>query len=234
MPAHMNSQSSVTRREHIFVRARPWLGWLVLAGEIPSVSQEIVGISDRLLERVDPSTGAVWIDPETAPDAGVEQLIQEIEPLLAAPIERLGPQDGLPGAHVEVGLILITGRDAGLWPSLMCSAGIGPWVGDRLAGGSVVFASSAAAAALGELVFSEGAVHQENPGAGWLPGAVLLPGVSDPADHPAVRQYLSETDLSYALGLRPGSAVAMGPQGQVEVWTGEPPKIVLGRGWLTT
>ncbi len=222
----------MTRDGEIFARARPWLGWLVLAGEVPEAHLDTSEISGRLLERADPSLAAVWIDPEARLDPGVERIIDEMEPLLSAPIERLGPGDDIPGSDVEVGLILMTGGDLALWADMLGSGSAGQWVGDRLDDGSIVFAGAAAAAALGELVFRDGVRDRGTAGAGWLPGAVLLPSVSDPADHPDVREYLSDTDHSYALGLQPGTAVAIGPQGQVEVWSSEPPRIVLGRGWI--
>jgi hypothetical protein len=222
----------MTRDREIFPRARPWLGWLVLAGEVPAAQVETSGISERLLERADLSLASVWIDLEPGLHPGVEQIIDEMEPLLLAPIERLGPEDSLQDVDIEVGLILMSGRDLALWPPVLGSGGTGRWVGDRLDAGSVVFAGAAAAAALGELVFRDGVGDCGSPGAGWLPGAVLLPSASDPADHPGVKEYLLGTDRSYALGLQPGSAVAIGPQGQVEVWSGEPPRIVLGRGWI--
>jgi hypothetical protein len=228
----MDIRSRMTREGEIFARARLWQGWLVLAGEVPEASQDTAGICERLLERADPSLAAVWIDPEARLDPGVERIIEEMEPLLSAPIERLGPDDDIPGVEAEVGLIIMTGRDLALWSEVLGAGSAGQWVGDRLDEGSVVFACVAAAAALGELVFRDGVRDRGIPGAGWLPGAVLFPSISDPADHPDVREYLSDTDHSYALGLQPGTAVAIGPQGQIEVWSGEPPRIVLGRGWI--
>lgn len=222
----------MTRGGEIFARARPWLGWLVLAGVFPDSPLEMSEISVRLLERADPSLASVWIDPEARLDMGVERIIEEMEPLLSAPIERLGPGDGFPGSEVEVGLILMTGGDVLLWAEVLGAGSAGQWVAARLDSGSVVFAGAAAAAALGESVFCDSVRDRRTAGAGWLPGAVLLPSGSDPADHPEVRAYLSDTDRSYALGMQPGTAVAIGPGGQVEVWSSEPPRIVLGRGWI--
>jgi hypothetical protein len=224
----------MSRDASIFARVRPWLGWLVLAGELRGDHQATSGIADRLLEKADPSLGVIWIDPEAAASPGVERVIEDIEPLLAAPVERLGPRDDMPGHDLEIGLILMTGRDIALWHAVLGSSPTGRWVADRLDTGSVVFACGGPAAALGAVSYPEGPGGPEKPGLGWLPGAVLLPGVSHPADHPEVKQYLSETDHSYALGLEPGAAVAIGPNGEVEVWAGGPPKIVLGRGWMTT
>jgi len=222
----------MTRDEEVFARARPWLGWLVISGGIPATRPDVQSISERLLKTVDPSLAPVWIDPEGEPAPGLEDMIEDMELLLSAPIERLEPGDDMPGAEIEVGLILIVGRNLDRWLETLGSTPAGDWVADRLDAGVVVFAGAAAAAVLGDRIFPDGADSPGCPGLGWLPGAVLLPGVSDPVDYPEVREYLTKTDHSYALGLQEGTAVAIGPQGQVEVWTGEPPRIVLGRGWI--
>jgi hypothetical protein len=228
----MDFRRTMTRGAEIFVRARPWLGWLVLAGQVRQSDVDASDIIGRLLDKADPSLTAFWLDPESSPDPGLERIIDEIEPLLSAPIERLGAGDDVPRESVEVGLILMAGSDLALWTDVLGSTGAGQWVGDRLDDGSVVFAAAAAASALGELVFGEGVRECGIHGAGWLPRAAVLSSDSDPADHPDLKDYLSETDHSYALGLQPGTAVAIGPQGQVEVWSGEPPRIVLGQGWI--
>lgn len=228
----MEPRRSMTQDEAIFARGRSWSGWLVVAGGVPAIPLELPGIADRLLAKTHPSLAAVWIDPEPGPNPGIERLIEEIEPLLFAPVERVGPGDAMPDDAVDVGLILVGGGDPDCWLKTLGSAAMGRWVSDRLDDGSAVFATGAAAAVLGSHVFDDEADPVGDTGLGWLTGAVLLPGILDPADCPGVRQYLSKTVHSYALGLPEGTAVAIGPQGQIEVWTGEPPKIVLGRGWI--
>jgi hypothetical protein len=222
----------MTRDEAVFTRAGAWLGWLVVAGGVPSDPMELVLVSDRLLERTDPSLPAFWVDPERAANPAFERMIEDLDLVLSAPVERLGSGEPAPVEVVDVGLIVMGGVDQGCWSEALRSSATGEWVAGRLQQGSVVFAGGAAAAALGDRIFHERAEPEGVSGLGWLPGAVLLPGVTDPADHPTVKRYLTRTDHSYALGLPQGTAVALGPQGQVEVWAGDPPKLVLGKGWM--
>jgi hypothetical protein len=222
----------MTHDESVFARARAWLGWLVVAGGVPSDQMELVQVCDRLIAKTDPSLAAVWIDPEPAPDAAVQRMIEDLDLVLSAPVERLEPGEAIPSQAVDAGLIVMAGTDLECWSETLGPGATGEWVIARLEQGCVVFAGGAAAAALGEHVLRDEAEHGGHPGLGWLPGALLLPTMADPADDPVVKRYLTQTDHSYALGLQEGTALAIGPQGQIEVWTGEPPKLVLGRGWM--
>lgn len=203
-----------------------------MSGGVLTTQPGATAISDWLVEKMGPGSAGVWIDPEGEAHPAPELLIEELELLLSAPIERLGTKDTFPNAATQVGLILMVGRDLDCWLESLGSGTAGDWVAGQLDDGCAVYVSSAATAALGDWVFPDGGDHQGRPGLGWLPGSVILPGVSEPASYPGVRRYLSKTDLSYALGLHEGTALAFGPLGQVEVLTGEPPKIVLGRGWM--
>jgi hypothetical protein len=222
----------MTQNEAVFARFRAWLGWLVVAGGVPSDQMELMHVCDRLIEKTDPSMPGFWIDPEGTPNPAVERMIEDLDLVLSAPVERLGAGEAIPSETVEVGLIVMAGADHSCWAETLGSGVTGEWIAGRLERGSVVFAGGAAAAALGDRVFQDEVKSGGYPGLGWLPGAVLLPGVADPADERNVKQFLTTTEHSYALGLELGAAVAIGPQGQIEVWTGEPPKLVLGRGWM--
>lgn len=217
----------------VFARSRPWQGWLILAGGLPAFHLEAPSVADRLLQKAATSPCAVWIDAEVTLNAGVERMIDEIEPFLSSPIERLGPEEKAPDVDLEAGLILMVGNDLNRWLQSIGSTPTGLWALRRLDEGSAVFACGAAAAVLGERAFSPVADDRGCEGVGWLPGAVVLPGTPDPAHQPQVKRYLSETDRSYALGLLDETVMAIGPQGQIEVWSGAPPKVVLGRGWIT-
>lgn len=208
------------------------MGWLVVAGGMPSDPMELVQVCDRLIEKADPSLPAIWIDPERGPNPGIESMIEDLDLVLPTPVERLEPGQAIPSEAIDAGLIVMGGADSERWSETLGPGGTGEWVMALLEKGSVVFAGGAAAAALGDLVLRDESDEGGHPGLGWLPGALLLPRITNPADDPAIKRYLTQTDHSYALGLQEGTAVAIGPQGEVEVWTGEPPKLVLGRGWM--
>jgi hypothetical protein len=183
-----------------------------------------------MLRMTDPSLHTVWVDPEAAPSPNLERMLEEFELVLSEPVERLGAGENLPQDSAEIGAILMAGRDSRLWLETLGAGAAGRWVSDHLTAGSLVFAAGAAAAVLGDRVFDDGV--RDCQGLGWLAGAVLLPGASDPADDPKVRRYLAETDHSYALGLPEDTVLAIGPQRQIEVWSGPSPRLMFGRGWI--
>lgn len=86
---------------------------------------------------------------------------------------------------------------------------------DRLRSGGTVVAIAAAAQALGAWVRSI-QVGEHVPGLGWLQGGVVEPNF-DPARDRRLRQLLGQPGVSWGLGLPAGSAVLLGPEGEVEV-----------------
>jgi hypothetical protein len=223
----------IAHPDQVFARVSPWLGWLVMSGSAPYSSPLEDELSARILAHCDLTLPCLWLDIDGEPLPGMEITIEEIEPEFAAPIERIGVEDDLPGEDLEASLILMAGRDAERWVETVVETPLGTWLLGQLDAGGVVFAAGAAAAALGSWVFPAGAGTPGCKGAAWLPGAVLLPGIIEPAIHTEVRAYLAQTEHSYALGLPEGSTLSFGPEGQVEVWGSSAPKVVLGRGWLT-
>jgi len=86
---------------------------------------------------------------------------------------------------------------------------------DYLRGGGVVVAIAGAAQALGRWARSI-AVGDHVPGLGWLPGGVVEPSF-DPGHDRRLRQLLAQPGVTWGLGLPAGSAVLLGPDGEVEV-----------------
>jgi len=223
----------IAHPDQVFARVSPWLGWLVISGSAPYSSPLEDELSARILAHCDLTMPCLWFDMDGEPSPGMEITIEEIEPEFAAPIERIGVEDDLPGEDLEASLILMASRHPDRWVEMVADTPLGTWLLGQLEAGGVVFAAGAAAAALGSWVFPAGADTPGCKGAAWLPGAVLLPGIADPVVHTEVRAHLSRAENSYALGLPEDSTLSLGPEGQVEVWGGSAPKVVLGRGWLT-
>jgi cyanophycinase-like exopeptidase len=86
---------------------------------------------------------------------------------------------------------------------------------DHLRDGGVVVAIAGAAQALGRWVRSI-RVGEHLPGLGWLPGGVVEPNF-DPAHDRRLRRALEQPGVTWGLGLPAGSAVLLGPEGEVEV-----------------
>ncbi len=86
---------------------------------------------------------------------------------------------------------------------------------ERLRSGGVVTAIAAAAQALGRVARSiqPGRVVA---GLGWLAGGVVEPNF-DPAHDRRLRQLLGQPGVSWGLGVPSGSAVLLGPAGEVEL-----------------
>jgi hypothetical protein len=96
-------------------------------------------------------------------------------------------------------------------------------------GGAVILPTGSAAASLGTWYLS--ATNAVEAGVGWVAGAIILTEVAEPSEHDTVRSWLEEEPKGYALALAEHTLVALGPDGDIEVWGDAEPVIVLGPGW---
>ncbi len=86
---------------------------------------------------------------------------------------------------------------------------------DKLRSGGPVVAIAAAAQALGQVarsLFGGGLA----PGLGWLPGGVVEPNFH-PSHDRRLRQLLGHDAVEWGLGVPAGSAVLLGPGGEIEI-----------------
>ena len=88
-------------------------------------------------------------------------------------------------------------------------------LGRRLASGGLVVAIAGATQAFGVLVRSLMG-RDILPGFGWLPGGVIEPNF-DPGHDRRLRQLMEQEGVRWGLGLPAGSAVFLGPAGQLEI-----------------
>ncbi len=95
--------------------------------------------------------------------------------------------------------------------------------------GALVLLEGPAAMSAGSWVLRE--AESCDSGLGWLPGALILPGVTDVASSPAASALLAEAPAAVALGIGPQSALALGPDGELEIWGELQVSIVLGTAW---
>lgn len=199
----------------VFLRVRA-PGWLVLVGSLPGLEGAPIWM-ERLLAHTDLSRPVNWLqsdlyglEPAEFLNALEDILDRSIEP---TPVEDLGWENS--------GLLFVS-----VPPDT-------PEVQDRilecLRGGGTLTAIGGAAAALGEMQAS--AAGQVTAGLGWMPSSVILtpsgPGVRDPA----VLDWLRGPERRYALRFSEGSVLALGPEGEVEVWSEPPPAVTLGPSW---
>ncbi len=92
--------------------------------------------------------------------------------------------------------------------------------------GAVVLAEGAGAAALGAWIAA--AEGELIPGLGWLENALVLPGVASAGASATARAALLAQPTALAVGIGAGSALALGPDGEVEIWGEGHVTIVLG------
>lgn len=86
-------------------------------------------------------------------------------------------------------------------------------------------------AAVGEWTVPPSSPDTIEGGLGWLPHGIVIPGLAHPVDIPVVRDLLAHQQGSFAIGLPPGGIIALGPSGELEIWSEVNPGIILGKGW---
>lgn len=92
--------------------------------------------------------------------------------------------------------------------------------------GAVVLAEGAAAAALGAWIAT--ADDELIPGLGWLENALILPGAVSAGESEIARAALAAQPSALAVGIGAESALALGPDGEVEAWGEGHVTVVLG------
>lgn len=75
------------------------------------------------------------------------------------------------------------------------------------------------------------AAGQRIDGLAWVPGALVLPGVCDVAANPLARALLGTEHGAVTIGIGPQSALALGPEGELEIWGEQQVSIALGPAW---
>lgn len=90
--------------------------------------------------------------------------------------------------------------------------------------GAVILAEGSCASAFGTFIETDGG--SLTAGLGWLEQALILPGVESAAS--AAKELLTEQAFAVAAGIGVGSALALGPDGQVEIWGRRQVTVALG------
>jgi hypothetical protein len=211
------------------------MGWMVLnSGQLEfEVGRTIV---QRLLELIDQERNLLLLEMELPslkaidfPQSMAELTGQDLLRMVAA----ASNADPIRQAWLNAGLIFAVGGSLQSWKEFIGIHLFQGYPEEVLADGSILVMSGSSAGALGTWMFDE-SNDGLLPGLGWLEGGLILPGVSEPAANPAVFELLEDSTPAYALGLPGESILALGPVGEVEVWSSPPPVILLGRGWLST
>lgn len=91
--------------------------------------------------------------------------------------------------------------------------------------GAVILFEGAASMLVGKLVL---AGVRFVDGFGWLEGAFVVPSVASVADSTEARDLIGTHEVQIAVGIGEGSALVLGPNGQIETWGKKQVTVALG------
>lgn len=213
------------------VHHRAHSGWIALSGSLPRLGGEYPQLAARLLEKMDLAASVLIVVPTDVDPAVVRRFREDVEALLGVSpaVEILRQEQALELSGVS--FLVFAGGDVETWYSTLGREPSERRVLEFLDRGGVLLASDASGAGLGSWRFRPG-IADPVRGLGWLPNGLILPGIADPGELQTVRELLASEDYAYALGLPEGTALAVGSEGEMEVWSRESPKILFGHGWI--
>ncbi len=204
-------------------------GLIVLAGQVPTIGEDYPGLAHRLLEHVDLGKPVVALLGARAVSGEVYTLLDDLEDLVGMPVARLIPEEVPFDVLAGSGMVLLLEGEPARWVQAMRSTPeIARGVLTMLDRDGLLLAAGGAAGAMGTWALEGETV---SGGLAWLPGAMIVPGVDEPAEVPAVIEVLQQEPLGYALGLPAGAVLALGVGGSLETWGEARPTLVLGKGW---
>lgn len=205
-------------------------GWLVIADTLPALSGEFADLADRILAHVDISYSPFLIYADYDASEPEAPFVEDVEEILGISVERVAIHEAQHVKAAQPGLYILAGGVASDWINALGTSPLGDALKGALDEGALIITAGGAAAALGSWVLELGDDNAIS-GLNWLPGAIVLPWLSDPADSDRVRALLALPEQLYAIGIAEGRFFAFGPQGRAEVWGASPPTVALGAGW---
>ncbi len=204
-------------------------GWLVLSGGHVQESD----VRAQAIGHIDADGGVAYISFGNNIEM-TEVLMNDMQDLGAPPgyfVDVLTEDDDTIRSKLgEASLIVV---EAGVNNADVRSALLGAAVeGMQTAfeNGAVILLEGSSASVFGTWILLEtGEIRQ---GIGWLSHMFVLPGVTAVAQSEAGKAALEEESSALALGIGAGSALALGPDGEVEPWGEREVTIALGRSYV--
>ncbi len=193
----------------------------MLAGSLPP-SDEAAPWTELLLAHAAPSRPALWLETEAEaiePSEFLNGVEEEVEALVRV-VHISDPQ------WERAGLLMVS---EGAKTERLAAADASSRLLACLRSGGALAAFGGSAAAFGEVFVTE--TGGLTPGLGWLPASILLPEPAPAADDATLRAWLRSPEKRIALRLPRSSVLALGPEGEVEVWGGAQPALTLGPAW---
>ncbi len=195
-------------------------GWLILSGG--SADDAVLARVAALIQQAGP---LVVLAPSPSDREAAEARLIESSTVCGIPGEILtlggmNTDERLGEASLVVLPDVVDARDM---VAALEDSGSGEVLLATLDAGAVILAEGRSAEALGEVVEAD----PPAAGGGWLRQAVIQSGFVEGT----ACQVLGKRPMLFRLGLGEHAALALGPQGEVEVW-GEPaPTVTLGAAW---
>jgi hypothetical protein len=206
-------------------------GWLMVSGPSPSIGG---GGIERLLEVVDLSRPLLFLRPGDETDLGIDSWLWDLEALLEIPLNQVNLDEVDDPALIrlwrEAGMVITAGEQEGSWQNLLSTRLSLLQSELTLNPDQVLWFAGCAGTSLGEWVYSH-TLALISAGVGWLPGAIILQEEDALGEIGPVQAILRNQPRSYALNLLGGATIAIGPEGEIELWGAPNPAIVLGLGW---
>jgi cyanophycinase-like exopeptidase len=205
------------------IRWRDGQGWIVLSGGDRTL-EDTSDIEAQAMTRIGLGEPVAYLwaagDIESA-DRHLEVLSD-----LGAPtgylVDVLTEDDATISRQIAEAGMVILGDGPNLEQLRMATVGAAlEGMNQSFARGGVIMGIGAGAALLGS--FLEGAA-----GLGWVEGAVIIPRHDDADQAARLHSLLAAHPGAYGLGIGAGSALALGPNGEVEAWGRRQITVTLG------
>ncbi|HIE38778.1 MAG TPA: hypothetical protein EYP77_06885 [Anaerolineae bacterium] len=200
-------------------------GWLILVGGEGEVQGIAAEVDDRLLARADFSSPIAFLPTASGSPTAGESLL-ECYAGLGGPRGYVVPVLNAVDAQreenyrllAEAGLIILGDGDGlALARALRDSLAL-QGIADAFARGALVVGLGAGAAPLGEWIAAAEAPAGGARGWGWVGNAVIVPHFAGSAREPDLQSVLRMRPGLVGIGIPEGTALALGPEGQVETW----------------
>lgn len=209
------------------IRWREGAGWLVLAGGGTADADEAYDIEAQVLTKIRMGEPIAYIWAAGDPDSADEHLSALID--MGAPTGYLvdivsEDDDTIRAQLVEAGMVVL--GDGPKYDALRSAVqGVAlDAIAEAHARGAVILGIGSGATLLGSVI------ENDKEGLNWVENAVILPRYGLPARANKMRELLSRHTTLYGLGINAGSALALGPQGEVEALGNRQITVSLGRG----
>lgn len=205
-------------------------GWLVLSGGYVPESD----VRAQAIGHIDADGGVAYISFGSNAESA-ETLMNDLQDLGAPAgyfVDVLSEDDDTIRSKIgEASLIVVEpgASSADMRSALMGAAVEG--MQTAFENGAVILLEGKSASIFGAWMLLEtGEIRQ---GIGWLSQMFILPGVTEVAQSEQGKEALKEEASALAVGIGEGSALALGPDGEVEPWGERQVTIALGRSFTS-